>query len=1026
MASKTASIPNPSPEPPSAVAAAAAAAASAASTSNLSPAPTTPQNQHQIHHQRRRRRESSDEFLTIGIGSLSSIVVGNGTGSSVGDATTCKTRAQSLESSTGDASDSKPRADSLEISTTTSKGSEGNITTSAAADSTTNNSLHAILSPLPSLNATLSPSGRRPFRKRKGSVDFSLLIDDNDLTTTTSTSNNSNNLPTLLPYLTTTTATVPVSSSLQLTTTTTTINQKNSRKRQNSDDTTGDSMSSVKILPSTDALPPMETLEDTASLLLLQSPTSLLINNSPIIGGTETSQLVDNNNNRSSRTSIAIHNNDIHKERGYSFGSSKTEGRGIDHLDMLGIEANQNASKLQKESISERSHKSHASHDDGSNATSHDDGTFNSQSHRFLLEAFMGDGTESLILNPSQRERLGSMDVAAALVRDRLGSFDAAAAATAIGKAFSSNSRDNSQPKENNDKSNAINRTYTTTNNYNSNNNNSGLRDRLSSIGGRRDRLESWGGMSDLSAAGLHDQNSDAVASGGTATAAALAATIYTSLANDVVSAAAAATAGMADGNESVSSFLANDESIPSKISVNHRDRLNSVASMSTTEPSVLFHITAGGSVSAGSLSAEAMALFGDQLADQLADLATSMEAITSSGGGRDHHLDDSEVSSAASPMIGAMSDIGMNLSTLGRPRSSSVSSLMNNINVDYDAVAAAVDAAEAAAVAMDLTSLTGRVEAETVVAGSSTLYPCKNRKKRSLPLARSKHQYKQQIHEQQSSLEDAEVLVDGVASSHREERDMEEIRARARAAAGYVPPSSSTEETTPSALPPKKRAKLFEASSSEIPPKTPSGARPSIVLSSNTKTPLTSNTGSFRATHDSIPYPATPASAAKGQPSQKWESMFDCLLMYVEEQKREETRGMSGTQKKEWEWDGNVPTTYKTKDGKALGRWVNNQRSAKSKGTLKEDRETRLVNSGLKWSVLMSSTWNDMLEELRVYIMDQEKEGKKWNGNGKTKRVAFFAAQGKKFLQSFENTPSSTYKLQDQNLQRQEAVGER
>ena len=83
----------------------------------------------------------------------------------------------------------------------------------------------------------------------------------------------------------------------------------------------------------------------------------------------------------------------------------------------------------------------------------------------------------------------------------------------------------------------------------------------------------------------------------------------------------------------------------------------------------------------------------------------------------------------------------------------------------------------------------------------------------------------------------------------------------------------------------------------------------------------------------------------------------------------------MSEDDAKVWVWDGNVPTTYKTKDGKALGRWVNNQRSAKSKGNLKEDREKRLVDAGLKWSVLASNSWNEMLEELRMYVAEQVRD---------------------------------------------------
>ena len=76
-----------------------------------------------------------------------------------------------------------------------------------------------------------------------------------------------------------------------------------------------------------------------------------------------------------------------------------------------------------------------------------------------------------------------------------------------------------------------------------------------------------------------------------------------------------------------------------------------------------------------------------------------------------------------------------------------------------------------------------------------------------------------------------------------------------------------------------------------------------------------------------------------------------------------------------------NVPTSYKTKSGKNLGRWINNQRSAKAKGTLKDDREVRLVSTGLKWSVLTTNSWREMLRELEIYIETQTK-GAPWDGN--------------------------------------------
>ena len=110
---------------------------------------------------------------------------------------------------------------------------------------------------------------------------------------------------------------------------------------------------------------------------------------------------------------------------------------------------------------------------------------------------------------------------------------------------------------------------------------------------------------------------------------------------------------------------------------------------------------------------------------------------------------------------------------------------------------------------------------------------------------------------------------------------------------------------------------------------------------------------------------------------------MYDCLLAFVEDRRKEETVDMTEAEKKEWIWDGNVPTTFKSKEGKALGRWINNQRSAKSKGALKDDREQRLIDAGLKWSVLASNSWNEMLDELRVYVNEQTKAGRKWDGNG-------------------------------------------
>jgi len=114
---------------------------------------------------------------------------------------------------------------------------------------------------------------------------------------------------------------------------------------------------------------------------------------------------------------------------------------------------------------------------------------------------------------------------------------------------------------------------------------------------------------------------------------------------------------------------------------------------------------------------------------------------------------------------------------------------------------------------------------------------------------------------------------------------------------------------------------------------------------------------------------PATILSSpsGKGQSNQKWEEMFQALTHYIEQQA---------------DWDGNVPTHYKTKDGKALGRWVGNQRAAKHKGLLKPDRLKRLESTGLKWTVLSTNAWTDMMQELRLYVMEKTKDGQVWNGN--------------------------------------------
>jgi hypothetical protein len=563
-------------------------------------------------------------------------------------------------------------------------------------------------------------------------------------------------------------------------------------------------------------------------------------------------------------------------------------------------------------------------------STSHD--TFTSQSHRFLLEAFMGDGTESLVLDPEQRERLGSFDGVSGV-----GESAGSGIGTSLPKSEADESIHPGAVASSAGVSGSAAAGVARLDNNNLNHHN--VRDRLTSFDyGRRERLESWGGMSDLSGHGLHDHHSDTLGSGNqSATAAALAATIYTSLANDVSAAAG-------DDTGSVSSFLVSDERIPTRISVN-RDRLNSIASVAT-DPSALLHGMGGvhlSSIVDPDFPSEmqryvraAMASVGDQLAD----IAASAEAGAgfSFKDSKDHQ-DDSEISSAASPMIG---DLGSKSGSLtGRPRSSSVSSLLN-IAVDYDAVAAAVDAAEAAAGAMDLTNLTSTVSASASSRGG-------RRKRKALPLRRK---------------DATPNSLTSISELNGNDRDLEEIRAEARAVAGYVPPGDASHT-----LPPKKRAKMYKESPDQV--RSSGTAAPTPIISNKTSS---SNNKQSNGSSGS----------GGGQASQKWDSMLEALKEYAQEREEEETKHLTEEQKAYWSWDGNVPTMYKTKDGKALGRWVNNQRSAKSKGTLKEERENRLVAAGLKWTVQASSSWNEMLEELKLYIDEQAKTGKEWDGNGK------------------------------------------
>jgi hypothetical protein len=83
-----------------------------------------------------------------------------------------------------------------------------------------------------------------------------------------------------------------------------------------------------------------------------------------------------------------------------------------------------------------------------------------------------------------------------------------------------------------------------------------------------------------------------------------------------------------------------------------------------------------------------------------------------------------------------------------------------------------------------------------------------------------------------------------------------------------------------------------------------------------------------------------------------QWEDMFEFLVMYIEETRETATGHMNDEQKAEWIWNGNVPFSYKTPCGKALGVWISKQRAAKAKEKLKDNRELRLTSKCLRWNM--------------------------------------------------------------------------
>jgi hypothetical protein len=79
---------------------------------------------------------------------------------------------------------------------------------------------------------------------------------------------------------------------------------------------------------------------------------------------------------------------------------------------------------------------------------------------------------------------------------------------------------------------------------------------------------------------------------------------------------------------------------------------------------------------------------------------------------------------------------------------------------------------------------------------------------------------------------------------------------------------------------------------------------------------------------------------------------MFETLRDYVEEQKAKN----GGT------WDGNVPTQYRTQHtpSRSLGRWVNRQRTRRTKQKLKQEYVGKLTALGMVWSMHKPSGGDD------------------------------------------------------------------
>ncbi len=132
-------------------------------------------------------------------------------------------------------------------------------------------------------------------------------------------------------------------------------------------------------------------------------------------------------------------------------------------------------------------------------------------------------------------------------------------------------------------------------------------------------------------------------------------------------------------------------------------------------------------------------------------------------------------------------------------------------------------------------------------------------------------------------------------------------LRDRARAAAGYIPPTPNKRQKFTALEPPNRL--LSSTITTPATPVTKIKPASTIFSSPNSfSTPKRKNTSNNTTSNN-----VTPVSTSKGgQSNQKWDDMLQCLLQYIIHQREKETKDMLEDEKKEWTWDGNVPTTYK------------------------------------------------------------------------------------------------------------------